>query len=73
MMRMKMTDPHLQFLFFLRLTRWMTDEEERIKSSGETSLQYIILDFSGKYFNEYLKLGTEPTTSLFISYTELEF
>ncbi|KAG7028882.1 Sulfate transporter 3.1 [Cucurbita argyrosperma subsp. argyrosperma] len=30
-----------------RLSRWITDEEERIKSSGETSLQYIILDLSG--------------------------
>ncbi|KAL0548220.1 hypothetical protein IC582_012668 [Cucumis melo] len=30
-----------------RLSRWITDEEERIKTSGETSLQYIILDMSG--------------------------
>lgn len=30
-----------------RLSRWITDEEQRIKSSGETSLQYIILDISG--------------------------
>ncbi|KAG7018734.1 Sulfate transporter 3.1, partial [Cucurbita argyrosperma subsp. argyrosperma] len=30
-----------------RLSRWITDEEKRIKSSGLTSLQYIILDVSG--------------------------
>ncbi|XP_073150764.1 sulfate transporter 3.1-like [Henckelia pumila] len=29
-----------------RISRWIDDEEERIKSSGETGLQYIILDMS---------------------------
>ncbi|KAK4492518.1 hypothetical protein RD792_003329 [Penstemon davidsonii] len=27
-----------------RIARWIDDEEDRIKSSGETSLQYVILD-----------------------------
>lgn len=34
---------------FLRIARWINEEEDRIKSSGETSLQYVILDMSGKY------------------------
>ncbi|KAL3849893.1 hypothetical protein ACJIZ3_011775 [Penstemon smallii] len=29
-----------------RISRWIDDEEDRIKSSGETSLQYVILDMS---------------------------
>ncbi|KAL5561730.1 hypothetical protein UlMin_031477 [Ulmus minor] len=29
-----------------RITRWIDDEEDRIKSSGETSLQYVILNMS---------------------------
>ncbi|KAK9083731.1 hypothetical protein Scep_030202 [Stephania cephalantha] len=29
-----------------RILRWIDEEEERIKSSGETSLQYVILDMS---------------------------
>ncbi|PRQ36083.1 putative SLC26A/SulP transporter [Rosa chinensis] len=29
-----------------RISRWVYEEEDRIKSSGETSLQYIILDIS---------------------------
>ncbi|MED6197793.1 Sulfate transporter 3.1 [Stylosanthes scabra] len=29
-----------------RITRWIDDEEDRIKANGETSLQYIILDMS---------------------------
>lgn len=35
--------------FVLRISRWVYEEEDRIKSSGETSLQYIILDISSKY------------------------
>ncbi|CAI9774328.1 unnamed protein product [Fraxinus pennsylvanica] len=29
-----------------RISRWIDDEEDRLKSSGETSLQYVILDMS---------------------------
>ncbi|XP_058085033.1 sulfate transporter 3.1-like isoform X4 [Magnolia sinica] len=29
-----------------RISRWIDDEEDRLKQSGESSLQYIILDFS---------------------------
>ncbi|XP_057742554.1 sulfate transporter 3.1-like [Arachis stenosperma] len=29
-----------------RITRWIDDEEDRIKDTGETSLQYLILDMS---------------------------
>ncbi|KAM7254183.1 hypothetical protein ACFE04_031865 [Oxalis oulophora] len=29
-----------------RISRWIDEEEEKLKSSGETSLQYIILDIS---------------------------
>ncbi|KAG2697033.1 hypothetical protein I3760_07G087400 [Carya illinoinensis] len=29
-----------------RIARWINEEEDRIKSSGETSLQYVILDMS---------------------------
>ncbi|XP_047948703.1 sulfate transporter 3.1-like [Salvia hispanica] len=29
-----------------RITRWIDEEEERIKASGETGLQYIVLDMS---------------------------
>ncbi|XP_057964409.1 sulfate transporter 3.1-like [Malania oleifera] len=29
-----------------RITRWIDEEEDKLKSSGETSLQYVILDMS---------------------------
>ncbi|KAL0437444.1 UNVERIFIED_CONTAM: Sulfate transporter 3.1 [Sesamum radiatum] len=29
-----------------RISRWIDDEEDKIKASGETSLQYVILDMS---------------------------
>ncbi|EXB93349.1 Sulfate transporter 3.1 [Morus notabilis] len=29
-----------------RISRWIDDEEDRIKSAGETSLQYVILDLT---------------------------
>ncbi|CAH2064352.1 unnamed protein product [Thlaspi arvense] len=29
-----------------RITRWIEEEEERVKTSGENSLQYVILDMS---------------------------
>lgn len=29
-----------------RISRWIDDEEDRIKSTGETSLQYVILDMT---------------------------
>ncbi|KAK7355839.1 hypothetical protein VNO80_15101 [Phaseolus coccineus] len=30
-----------------RITRWIDEEENRIKATGETSLQYVIMDMSG--------------------------
>ncbi|XP_048611818.1 sulfate transporter 3.1-like [Brassica napus] len=35
-----------------RITRWVDEEEERVKTSGENSLQYVILDMSG--YGSYL-------------------
>lgn len=32
----------------LRISRWIYEEEDRIKSSGETSLQYVILDITSE-------------------------
>ncbi|XWS46867.1 hypothetical protein CRYUN_Cryun14cG0104900 [Craigia yunnanensis] len=29
-----------------RISRWIDEEEDKLKSTGETSLQYVILDFS---------------------------
>ncbi|KAG9451931.1 hypothetical protein H6P81_004835 [Aristolochia fimbriata] len=29
-----------------RISRWITEEEDRLKASGETSLQYVILDMT---------------------------
>jgi hypothetical protein len=37
-----------QHYLFFRIARWIDEEEDRIKSSGENSLQYVILDMSGK-------------------------
>ena len=34
-----------------RITRWVDEEEDRIKASGGNSLQYVILDMSGNYFS----------------------
>lgn len=44
-------DTHLDLpLLVYRITRWIDDEEDRIKSSGETTLQYVILDMTGECF-----------------------
>lgn len=58
-------------LSFSRISRWINDEEDKLKSSGETSLQYVILDMSGKYcdiwiFKEkkYLKSMLDSTTKI---------
>lgn len=32
----------------LRITRWIYEEEDRVKSCGEANLHYVILDMSGK-------------------------
>lgn len=32
-----------------RISRWIDEEEDRLKSSGETSLQYVVLDMGGEY------------------------
>ncbi|KAI8522945.1 hypothetical protein RHMOL_Rhmol13G0036300 [Rhododendron molle] len=50
-----------------RISRWIDEEEDRVKSSGETSLQYVVLDMgavgnidtSGISMFEELKKGTE--------------
>jgi hypothetical protein len=42
------------FLFEFRLSRWIDDEEEVLKNKGKTSLQYVILDFGGKFQQMYL-------------------
>ncbi|KAF3579827.1 hypothetical protein DY000_02032957 [Brassica cretica] len=34
--------------WLLAITRWVDEEEERVKTSGENSLQYVILDMSGE-------------------------
>ncbi|XP_022868100.1 sulfate transporter 3.1-like [Olea europaea var. sylvestris] len=54
-----------------RISRWIDDKEDRLKSSGETSLQYVILEMSGKYcdiwiFKEkkYLKSMLDSTTKI---------
>jgi len=31
-----------------RISRWIDEEEDRIKDTGETSLNYVILDMSGE-------------------------
>jgi sulfate transporter 3 len=31
-----------------RISRWIDDEEERTKGKGETVVQYVVLDMSGK-------------------------
>lgn len=33
---------------YCRIVRWVDEEEERLKSSGENSLHYVILDMRGK-------------------------
>lgn len=37
-----------KFSLFLRISRWVNEEEDRLKSAGEDSLQYVILALSGK-------------------------
>jgi hypothetical protein len=34
--------------FVHRITRWIDEEEERIEGAGKTSLQYVIMDMTGK-------------------------
>lgn len=37
------------YLYYaFRIIRWIDEEEDRIKSSGESTLQYVILDMGGK-------------------------
>lgn len=38
----------LEFQGHFEISRWIDEEEERLKSLGETSLQHVILDMSGK-------------------------
>jgi hypothetical protein len=38
----------LYFVISIRIARWVDEEEDKLKSSGETSLQYVILDMGGK-------------------------
>lgn len=32
----------------LRILRWIDEEEDRLKASGEDNLHYVILDMTGK-------------------------
>jgi hypothetical protein len=32
----------------LRISRWIYEEEDKLKSTGEASLHYVIIDMSGK-------------------------
>lgn len=44
-------EPILKMLYicgFVRISRWVDEEEDKLKSSGENSLQYVILALSGK-------------------------
>lgn len=36
-------------IFVYRITRWIDEEEEKIKGAGSTSLQYVIVDMTGKF------------------------
>jgi len=36
------------FVVLHRITRWIDEEENRIKATAETSLQYVIMDMSGE-------------------------
>jgi len=36
------------FVVVHRIIRWIDEEENRIKDTGETSLQYVIMDMSGE-------------------------
>jgi len=37
--------------FILRITRWIDEEEDRIKASDQTSLQYVIMNMTGKFID----------------------
>jgi hypothetical protein len=47
-MQAKLTQKTISSGFDSRISRWMDEEEDKLNSSGETSLQYVILDLSGK-------------------------
>lgn len=34
-------------LYFDRIGRWIDEEEDKLRTSGDNNLQYIILDMSG--------------------------
>lgn len=36
------------FLKYLRISRWIDEEEEKQRTLSEIELQYVILDMSGK-------------------------
>jgi hypothetical protein len=35
--------------FVDRITRWIDEEEERLEGAGKTSLEYVIVDMTGKF------------------------
>lgn len=37
-------------LLCFRIMRWVDEEEDRIKASSESTLQFVVLDMSGKYW-----------------------
>lgn len=42
--------------FFHRIWRWINEEEDKLKDSSVTELQYVVLDLSGKLYvkDEYI-------------------
>lgn len=39
------------YISIYRLSRWIDEEEDKIKDKGEDTLQYVILDMGGKLIN----------------------
>jgi hypothetical protein len=43
-------DVTLVIYIVLRISRWIDDEEDRIKAAGEERLQCVVLDMGGELF-----------------------
>ena len=43
-------------MLFHRIWRWINEEEDKLKDSSVTELQYVVLDLSGKLYvkDEYI-------------------
>lgn len=44
---------------FLRISRWIDEEEDKLKDSAMSDLQYVILDMSGESFDYYRRCRRE--------------